>query len=1393
MGNTTLFNHVKGESFSNLYHNSSLYFNVENYLVTFMHDWSKLDTNPELTIHYYQNTLNYFTFPTIQNLRELYLNIDTQIFFESTLFQDSITTYPNSNIGTNFTDFSTNLLHGMKLAVEPFYNVDELRDIFPQFREDLEMFEVLSYDTDGTLYDALSTPDVKLYYPEPFIASPSFAHEDLWFLNILQYQHWLWFFFISLIMFYFITFINVVRWCNQRTRPKRETRGVSRSKCADLITACVPVSWAISIIVSESVDASDYYDGFGTGEMVVGIRAYQWGWEYFYPKGIDLNYTVNPNYSIFAGNSLKYTTSSSKTLESNTLWKHYQNNQLGQNTNTPSHLILSPNENTNILNFTNLKNVGADTLQSSNAFKKIQSFSKTNQQDLFIPTVNFNSRFTKLVDLYYNDTSLTDSTSYGTFRQHNFLSNMSNKNQTNSYLDNNGVNKYLQYSTPTNNNDFTTNSVNTKNIFNSLSRTDTESEFNLSKLNTLTDSKNFNNPLKYALTSKGAKAHLPTSNSASTSDSTHEFEIFNTNLNSNVKHLNNSVAYSFEDLKSINQSLLPTERTVRLTDKLNPQKNLNTDLPNMSQTSLKDVYGSSSDNNTSYADLNRFVGTSTTFPLGHNPVMSSNTAVKNLSFDRTFSENSGPLLLQSKEESAPNIIFETYWNTYWSHINDKRTNFTLNNINSTLNSYFPLITEYIEYDFKNWQTLELLEDSYWESAYNSFSHDEYLSVLLNYKAKGTFTNQDVLFNNLTRQFKFKGEKFMSSPTSDLSLPIVTEDFLPNTTYTALKDFRQFPMDATADTFSDSYENFKGVNYLLSTNNITSYNLKAPTTTANSYAHILDSFRADVDDNLWTQDVFNSSSLSSINTSSTNTNDIRLTNPLKLRSTAKNSIITYSAIQKVFKSRFDEGRSNARLQDVSNSFTPYMFLSASKSPYEGMLSKNKDSFFMTNNYNQTLKDSINPLYSLYNNNNTYFTNLPFLVSTQSDSSRYLWFDWQSRWSSMEVQPSSVARYSLLGVPYTNKSFEYNTQLGDEINDSEVYLTRLARTRKNYMTTWAYTPFLYTRLATWYQNNENTSNLFNTTSLIQLRSLLTTSSIYWSNDNTVSSTLTSTPTHSMFNTPGRNLTQPLTSTSSYNYNVNTLTDLLTKREYLYRTYLRNQGITLYLPSYLTSNPNNPLLLEIKKTFPLIEPTAFNSEVSRDFLYQQANFIKFSIVRDLMQLTSTYSPITFNNYLFFYCFGDKTPQSIGNNSELFKNQYRPMKKGVTNMIRLHATGAIAMPIEIRLHILASSKDVIHSWAIPSAGIKIDCVPGYSSHRVAIFLVSGTYWGQCMEICGRFHHWMPIILYFMKRDLFFLWCTHFQHFDQTTNNFTAIAKSSSTSSKPASYTTQDWVNTTL
>ena len=58
-----------------------------------------------------------------------------------------------------------------------------------------------------------------------------------------------------------------------------------------------------------------------------------------------------------------------------------------------------------------------------------------------------------------------------------------------------------------------------------------------------------------------------------------------------------------------------------------------------------------------------------------------------------------------------------------------------------------------------------------------------------------------------------------------------------------------------------------------------------------------------------------------------------------------------------------------------------------------------------------------------------------------------------------------------------------------------------------------------------------------------------------------------------------------------------------------------------------------------------------------------------------------------------GDANDVDASTTAELLRNQYRPMKKGVSNMVKLHATGAVAMPIETRLHLLASSKDVIHS----------------------------------------------------------------------------------------------------
>jgi len=152
-------------------------------------------------------------------------------------------------------------------------------------------------------------------------------------------------------------------------------------------------------------------------------------------------------------------------------------------------------------------------------------------------------------------------------------------------------------------------------------------------------------------------------------------------------------------------------------------------------------------------------------------------------------------------------------------------------------------------------------------------------------------------------------------------------------------------------------------------------------------------------------------------------------------------------------------------------------------------------------------------------------------------------------------------------------------------------------------------------------------------------------------------------------------------------------------MYRQYLLRQGISANLPKYLVSSPANPLLVEVKNAYPFINPASFVSENSRECFYQNINYLRFTIIKDFLFLmnsrmvNSSVNLSGITDYFFFYLFGQDVSTHLGRNTELYKSQFRPMRKGVTNMIRLHATGAIAMPIEIRMHILASSRDVIHS----------------------------------------------------------------------------------------------------
>jgi hypothetical protein len=90
------------------------------------------------------------------------------------------------------------------------------------------------------------------------------------------------------------------------------------------------------------------------------------------------------------------------------------------------------------------------------------------------------------------------------------------------------------------------------------------------------------------------------------------------------------------------------------------------------------------------------------------------------------------MVLRSKEESAPTHTFNTYWSSYWSLSNYQNRLDSINNSYNLISKfYFPFFTEYAEYDFKNWASIELMEDIFWESPYNSSLQDEYFLIKQN--------------------------------------------------------------------------------------------------------------------------------------------------------------------------------------------------------------------------------------------------------------------------------------------------------------------------------------------------------------------------------------------------------------------------------------------------------------------------------------------------------------------------------------------------------------------------------------------------------------------------------------------------------------------------------------
>nr|YP_010610839.1 cytochrome c oxidase subunit II [Erragonalia choui]WAP91660.1 cytochrome c oxidase subunit II [Erragonalia choui] len=105
-------------------------------------------------------------------------------------------------------------------------------------------------------------------------------------------------------------------------------------------------------------------------------------------------------------------------------------------------------------------------------------------------------------------------------------------------------------------------------------------------------------------------------------------------------------------------------------------------------------------------------------------------------------------------------------------------------------------------------------------------------------------------------------------------------------------------------------------------------------------------------------------------------------------------------------------------------------------------------------------------------------------------------------------------------------------------------------------------------------------------------------------------------------------------------------------------------------------------------------------------------------------------------------------------FDSYMKPMNELNMNEFRLLETdNHMMLPYNINTRILVTSTDVIHSWTIPSIGIKIDASPGRMNQGMIFMNRPGMYFGQCSEICGANHSFMPIVLESINLNSFILW----------------------------------------
>nr|AFG29120.1 cytochrome c oxidase subunit II [Tetanocera amurensis] len=186
-------------------------------------------------------------------------------------------------------------------------------------------------------------------------------------------------------------------------------------------------------------------------------------------------------------------------------------------------------------------------------------------------------------------------------------------------------------------------------------------------------------------------------------------------------------------------------------------------------------------------------------------------------------------------------------------------------------------------------------------------------------------------------------------------------------------------------------------------------------------------------------------------------------------------------------------------------------------------------------------------------------------------------------------------------------------------------------------------------------------------------------------------------------------------------------------------------------------------------LMASLGFNSYVNRFLLHGQAIeiiwtilpaiillFIALPSLRLLYLLDEIHSPsITLKSigHQWYWSYEYSDFQNIE-----FDSYMVPLLDLPVNGFRLlEVDNRVVLPMNSHIRILVSASDVIHSWTVPALGVKVDGTPGRLNQTNFLINRPGLFYGQCSEICGANHSFMPIVIESVPASVFSKWVSSF------------------------------------